>query len=209
MKLHVITDTSIQDRFSHLELAEFAVRGGADVIQLRDKEMGTAALLGVALAMQALCKKAGVTFLVNDRVDIALLADADGVHLGQDDLPVPEARKILGAEKIIGGSAASPDEALALEKQKANYIGFGHIFPTSTKEKSSEPKGVQKLKDVCQTVKIPVVAIGGIDLSNLESVLEAKPAGIAVIRAVCASEDPEQATRQLKSILSQHSSLPA
>lgn len=200
-QLCILTDTSIQDRYTHLELAEFAVRGGADVIQLREKEMKTAELLGIAMATRAICEEAGVRFIVNNRVDIALMSDADGVHLGQEDLPIEEARKILGPHKIIGGTAAHLEQARQLEKQGANYIGFGHIFPTSTKQKNSEPKGVQELKLICQTVKTPVFAIGGIDPSNLAAVLEANPAGIAVVRSVCGADHPEDAVRQLRSML--------
>jgi thiamine-phosphate pyrophosphorylase len=200
-QLCVITDFEIQDCYSHIELAELAIRGGANVIQLRDKKMKTAEFIGVALAMRTLCKEAGVSFIVNDRVDIALLSDADGVHLGQHDLPIPEARKILGSHKIIGGTAGNLEQTLTLEQQGANYIGYGHIFPTSTKLKNSEPKGIEELKMICQTVKIPVFAIGGIDQFNVASVLEAKPAGVAVVQAVAGARDPYEATHQLRNIL--------
>lgn len=194
--LCVITDVAIQSRFTHLELCELALRGGASLIQLRDKTASTRDLYALAVAMQLVCDKFGATFIVNDRVDIALAANADGVHLGQTDLPIPVARKLLGDDKIIGGSASTLDEALQVERDGADYIGFGHIFPTSTKEKPSAPKGVETLSEVVASVKIPVMAIGGINHSNVASVAKAG-ASVAVVSAVCAAENPTLATSEL------------
>ncbi len=199
--LCVITDTTIQTRFSHLDLAKFAIRGGADMIQLREKKMKSGELLETASAIQKLCKEARVTFIVNDRVDIALLSGADGVHLGQEDLPIEYARKILGKGKTIGETAGSLEQAIQLEKEGADYIGFGHVFPTRSKDKPSPAKGVAELERISRSISIPVIAIGGISHANLPSLLVARPAGIAVIQAVCGKDNPEEATRELKSLL--------
>lgn len=207
--LCVITDTSIQQKYSHVELAKLAIRGGADLIQLREKRIPTSQLLDIAKTIRELCRTSGVTFIVNDRVDIALLSGADGVHLGSEDFPLFEARRLLGSHKMIGATASSLEEALNLEKQGASYVGFGHIFPTQSKAKLTPPKGVDALKKICQSLRIPVLAIGGINRDNLLKVVEAEPWGVAVIGAVCASDDPEKATRQLKEALAQPSSTTA
>lgn len=200
MRLVVVTDNSNR-RFSHLQLAELAIKGGADSIQLREKRMKSQQLLALATEMSRLCQKHNVRFIVNDRADIALLSGADGVHLGQNDLPIQAARKILGPNKLIGGTASSLEEALALEHDGADYIGYGHIFETTTKIKTGLPKGAGELKRIVDVLKIPVVAIGGIHLGNIKSVIEAKPGGIAVCGAVCSADNPEIATRALKEIV--------
>jgi thiamine-phosphate pyrophosphorylase len=196
-RLCVITDTAIQNRFTHYEIAQMAITGGADIIQFRDKKMGTREQLAVAQEIAALCKKNGVLFIVNDRVDIALFSEADGVHLGGEDLPVRQARKLMGSKKIIGGTAHNLAEAIAAEKDGADYLGYGHIFPTGSKMKTTSPAGVNKLREVCKIVKIPVFAVGGIDIDNVQSVMEAGAWGVAVIGAVVKSENPEEAVKQL------------
>lgn len=199
--LCVITDVSIQSRYTHLELCELAIRGGASVIQLRDKTASSRELYALAVAMQLLCTSLGATFIVNDRVDIALAANTDGVHLGQTDLPIPAARRLLGPDKLIGGTASTLEEAMQVERDGADYVGFGHIFPTTTKEKPSAPKGIEALSQVIASVKIPVMAIGGITHANAHLVARTG-AAIAVVSAVCASENPTAATRSLVDIIS-------
>jgi thiamine-phosphate pyrophosphorylase len=200
-KLHVITDMTIQDRFSHIGLAMMAVKGGADTIQFREKWMGSRVALEAGEVIRRLCRETGVTFIVNDRVDIAMALDADGVHLGQRDLPIPEARRLIGPSKLIGGSASTPDEARELEPQGADYIGFGHVYPTSSKSKPGEPKGPDAVSEVSSAVTIPVIAIGGIDASNLKAVVAAGAWGAAVIGAVCGADDPLAATVELAKVL--------
>jgi|YNPBryulayer2012_1023412.scaffolds.fasta_scaffold02088_1 thiamine-phosphate pyrophosphorylase len=200
--LCVITDVSIQSRYSHLELCELAIRGGASVVQLRDKMASDRDLYALAVAMQLICTGLGATFIINDRVDIALAANTDGVHLGQTDLPIPVARNILGNDKLIGGTASSLEEALQVERDGADYIGFGHIFSTTTKLKSTAPKGIESLRDVIASVKIPVMAIGGINHTNIEAVARTGVASIAVVSAVCASENPTLAARDLSHTIS-------
>jgi thiamine-phosphate pyrophosphorylase len=200
-KLHVITDMTIQDRFSHIGLAMMAVKGGADTIQFREKWMGSRVALEAGEVIRRLCRETGVTFIVNDRVDIAMALDADGVHLGQRDLPVREARRLIGPSKLIGGSASTADEAKQLELEGADYIGFGHVYPTSSKNKPGEPKGPDALREASSAVTVPVIAIGGIDASNLTPVIAAGAWGVAVIGAVCGAEDPLAATAELATAL--------
>lgn len=197
-RLCVITDTTVQNKFSHIELAKMAAKSGADIIQFRDKNLSTSGMLDTAIEIRNICRKAGVTFIVNDRVDIALLSDADGVHLGIEDIPIDEARKVLGRNKIIGGTAHNLREAINAERDGADYIGFGHIYKTSSKKKFSKPKGILYLKKIISNTKIPVMAIGGIGIGNIDEVISAGTHGVAVINSVVCSENPALATRKLK-----------
>ncbi|MCX7878623.1 MAG: thiamine phosphate synthase [Ignavibacteria bacterium] len=203
-RLCVITDTTIQSRYSHYILARMAIDGGADMVQFRDKNMSTAEMVKICNQISDLCKKKNVMFIVNDRVDVAFLSDADGVHLGKDDVPLKEARKLL-KDKIIGATAHSLFEAKEAERNGADYIGFGHIFTTWTKLKKDDPKGIKGLKKVLSKVKIPVFAIGGINLENIDSVLETGVHGVAVVSAVCNSRDPAKAASKLSERISNFS----
>jgi thiamine-phosphate pyrophosphorylase len=200
-RLHVLTDEALQGRFSHLELAEMAVAGGADTIQLRQKTGSTRELIDTAVQIQALCRKAGVTFIVNDRVDVAIAARVDGVHLGQDDFPISLARKILGENAIIGGSAGSLEEAQRCLSEGADYVGFGPVYETTSKDDAGPAAGLELLKQIAQTIPLPIVAIGGITTDNMTSVMKAGVHGIAVISAVCCQKDPMEATQCLCRLL--------
>lgn len=196
-RLHVITDTTLQSRFSHEELARMAIAGGADTIQFRQKSGETRGLIQAAREVKLICAGAGVTFLVNDRLDVAIAADADGVHLGQQDFPIPLARKIFGGRKVIGGSAATLDELEKCLKDGADYIGFGPVFLTSSKFDAGPVSGLVELKKAVQISPVPVIAIGGINAQNTPEVMKAEVWGIAVISAVCCQDDPEQAVQNL------------
>jgi thiamine-phosphate pyrophosphorylase len=198
-RLCVITDTAIQSKYSHIEISEMALKGGADIIQLRDKLMSSAELLDTAIKIKRICTQAGALLIINDRVDIAMLSDADGVHLGKEDIPIKEARKLLGKGKIIGATANSLSDAKKAVKAGADYIGFGHIFPTFSKMKSTLPVGIEGLKEIVNEIKIPVLAIGGIDLNNIQIVIDTGVYGIAAIRCVVKSENPEKAVKELRS----------
>jgi thiamine-phosphate pyrophosphorylase len=202
-RLHVITDVAVQDRFTHAKLAGFAVAGGAGTIQFRDKILGTREAIDTARTLKRICAGAGVPLIINDRADVALAVDADGVHLGRNDLPIATARQLLGPGKIIGGTAGTVEDALHARETGADYIGFGHIFPTQSKDKPSPPVGLEALRVVCSRVDIPVIAIGGITRQNVEQVIMAGAFGVAVIGAVCAQEDPETATGGLASAIEQ------
>ena len=200
-RFHVLTDTVLQDRLSHVELAELAIAGGADTIQFRQKQGATREMIRVADRVRALCKKAGVTFMVNDRVDVAIASHADGVHLGQDDFPIPLARKLLGEEAIIGGSASSMEEARKCLLEGADYIGFGPVYPTTSKEDAGPAGGLALLKQIVEGIPLPIIAIGGITRDNVPLVMKVGVHGIAVISAVCCQKDPMEAAKCLRSLL--------
>jgi thiamine-phosphate pyrophosphorylase len=200
-RFHVLTDTDLQNCFSHVELAELAIAGGADTIQFRQKTGETIQMIRIAEQIQALCKKAGVTFIINDRVDVAIASHADGVHLGQDDFPIPLARKLLGEGAIIGGSAGNAEEARKCFLEGADYIGFGPVYPTSSKENAGLASGLGLLKQVVEKIPLPIIAIGGISKDNTLLVRETGTYGIAVISAVCCDKDPAEAARCLRRLL--------
>ena len=196
-KLHVLTDTVLQTRFSHVELARLAINGGADTIQFRQKSGSTREMIQVAKQMKQLCANNGVTFIVNDRLDVAIAAEADGVHLGQDDFTIPLARKLLGEDVIIGGSASTMEEARVCLSEGADYVGFGPVYPTTSKDDANPVTGIPMLKQVVEAIPLPIIVIGGVSVENVPEVIGAGAHGIAVISAVCCQEDPEQATRAL------------
>ena len=200
-RLHVLTDITLQNRFSHLDLAEMAVLGGADTIQYRQKRGSTREMIEVARKMKSICSNAGIPFIVNDRVDIALAVNADGVHLGQDDFPAHLARRLLGRDRIIGGSAGSIEEARKCLGEGVDYIGFGPVYTTTSKSDAGPAVGIETIKQVSNEIPLPIIAIGGVSSENTMDVIRAGANGIAVISAVCCQEDPELATRTLLRIL--------
>jgi len=200
-KFHVLTDTCLQTRFSHLELAELAIAGGADTIQFREKTGETRDMIRNAEQIRALCKRSGASFIVNDRVDVAIASHADGVHLGQNDFPIPLARKLLGEGAVIGGSAGNMEEARKCLSEGADYIGFGPVYFTTSKEDAGPASGLDLLKQVVVEIPLPIIAIGGITRENTSLVIQAGVHGIAVISAVCCQQDPAEATRCLRRLL--------
>jgi thiamine-phosphate pyrophosphorylase len=171
--------------------------GGAKIIQLRDKNLSTNELLRIAKIIRELTIQHSAIFIVNDRVDIALAAQADGVHLGQDDLPLAETRALMGKQAIIGVSCGSVEEACDAERRGASYLGFGHMYPTRSKQKMTPQRTLEELAAVACAVSIPVIAIGGVTADKITKLLAAGAAGVAVIGAVCNVRDPESATRDL------------
>ena len=183
-----------------MNVAEAAIRGGADCIQWRDKHAPDVEFLGVARSLRQLTLREGVLLVINDRLSIAQLVQADAVHLGHLDLPLKEARRLVGDSLSIGRSTHSIEEALEAQAQGADYIGVGPIFATPTKP-DTPAAGLEFLGKAAQSVRISWFAIGGIDLSNLPLVLSAGASRIAVVRAVAAASDPEAAARLFKSRL--------
>jgi thiamine-phosphate pyrophosphorylase len=200
-RLHVLTDTQLQKRFSHVELAEMAITGGADAIQFRQKHGSSREMIDTACRMKELCARAGVKLIINDRIDIAIACDADGVHLGQDDFPIPMARRLLGNDRIIGGSAGTVEEAVKCINEGADYIGFGPVYPTGSKDDAGPAMGVEVMKQVIKKMNCTVIAIGGINSDNIPEIIGSGAYGIAVISAVCCMKDPVAATRILKEAL--------
>jgi thiamine-phosphate pyrophosphorylase len=192
-RLHVVTDTRLQTRFSHADLARLAARGGADTVQFRHKE-GTMRERWAALEPTAeVCARAGVGLLVDDHVDLALAAGAAGVHVGQDDLPAAVARRLLGPGATVGATATTAAQARAAEAAGASYVGFGPVFATASKADPASVKGLDGLAEACAAVRIPVVAIGGITVARVAAVLGAGAHGVAVLSAVVCADDVEAA----------------
>ena len=170
-------------------------------MQLRDKRSPPADLLELGRELRRICGLHRAPLLVNDRADLALALSADGVHLGSEDLPPAEARRLLPPPRWIGVSAASVGEALSAEESGADYLGVGPIFATSTKADAGDPIGLERLAEIAAAVRIPVVGIGGIGVANCGSVIEAGAAGVAVISAILTAEDPATAARGLRDSL--------
>jgi thiamine-phosphate pyrophosphorylase len=185
----------------HLAIAEAAIRGGATAIQLRMKDGPARAMLQTARTMASLCRAAGVTFIVNDRVDVALTAGADGVHVGQDDLPAAEARTLLGTAPFLGVSAATVDEAVAALRDRADYVGVGALYTTATKADAGSAVGPARVAEIAASCDLPIVGIGGITLENAADVIRAGASGIAVITAVTMADDMVQATHRLREVV--------
>ena len=197
LSLYVVTDRSLSRGLGHLEVARRAVAGGADVIQLRDKELPAAELYRLAVEMRDIVHGAGRLLVVNDRLDIALAAGADGVHLGQGDLPVAAARRVA-PRMIIGASVSSVEEAARAEKDGADYVAVSPLFDTGSKHDAGPGHGLAVLRDIKRTVSVPVIGIGGIDRSNAAEVIAAGADGVAVISAVVSQPDIATAARDLR-----------
>lgn len=195
--LHVITDTTIQSRFTHAQLAEMAIEGGADTVQFRQKVGTTRGLLKAAQEVQTVCARHSVPLIVNDRADIALAVGSAGVHFGQDDLPIAVGRKLFPPDSIIGASARTEEKIMEAISEGADYIGFGPIRQTSSKPDAEAPKGLDALARMCEIAQCPVIAIGGITVEDVYDVIRAGAHGVAVISAVCGEPDPPAATQRL------------
>lgn len=192
--LYVITDPRLGG--GHIVGARAALQGGARIIQLRDKEASTRQLVEYAQVLRTLTRECNALLLINDRLDVALAVEADGVHLGQDDMPVPLARRIAGAELIIVVSVETVDEAIRAEAEGADYLGVGPMFATATKPDAGTPVGPERLREIKQRVSIPVFGIGGITSENAVQVLQAGADGLCVISAILDAPDPTEATRE-------------
>jgi thiamine-phosphate pyrophosphorylase len=198
-RVYVLTADPAQARGrSHLEIADAAIRGGATAIQLRMKDASARAIVETARALASRCREAGITFIVNDRVDAALAAEADGVHVGQDDLPAGAARALLGAAPLLGVSAATIEEAAAAARAGADYLGVGAVYGTATKADAGDAVGLARIREVAASCALAVVGIGGITIGNAGAVIRAGAAGVAVITAVTLAEDMVEATRRLR-----------
>ena len=196
--LYVIVDPDACLGRDALDVAKQALEGGASMLQWRDKRREKGAQLPEVRALNELCKERGALLIVNDHADLALAAGADGVHVGQGDLPVDAVRRVVPSNFIVGASTNNVAEALEAEAAGASYIAIGSIYPTSSKEpERTRAASPARLSEVKAAVGVPVVAIGGIDASNVEEVLRAGADAVAVISAVCGADDPQQATRVL------------
>jgi thiamine-phosphate pyrophosphorylase len=196
---YLITDSRLSKKGTLSDVRE-AVESGCRIIQYREKDKSTKAMVEEVAEIKRICSGRAI-FLVNDRIDIALAVDADGVHIGQDDMPVETARKLLGEDKIIGLSVHDREEAILAEKAGADYVGLGPIFATATKKDAGEGIGLLKIGEVKAAIKVPVVAIGGINKENCESVIQNGADSLVAISAVVCSDNVKKETRYFIDII--------
>ncbi|MEN6370651.1 MAG: thiamine phosphate synthase [Armatimonadota bacterium] len=195
--LYVITDGRLEPDRGHVAIAAAAIAGGASIIQLRETKLPDRDLLEVAQQIRALTLDAGIAFIINNRLDIAIACNADGLHIGQDDLPASVVRKILGPNAIIGVSTSNVEESLKAEADGADYVGIGPIFSTTTKLDTGAVVGPKAITAIKQAITLQVVAIGGISVSNIRETAQAGADSAAVISAVTGAPDMAEAVKAL------------
>ena len=200
LKLYAITDSSWLNGDTLAHQVELAIAGGATIVQLREKNKSKEALKELALEIKSVCNRYKVPFIVNDDVELAKEIDADGVHVGQNDASVKSARQILGADKIVGATAKTIEQAQIAQEQGADYLGSGAVFGSTTK-KDALPMTMELLNEICNSVQIPVVAIGGIDATNIGQLKGTDIAGAAVVSGIFAHPDIKEAARKLYMLL--------
>ena len=200
--LYIITDEAIAGGLTHAEIAERAIAGGADVIQLRDKVCGSRKLCQIGRALRTITLKTGTLFIVNDRLDVALACEADGVHLGQDDIRADVARQIAPPGFIIGVSVGTIDEAIRAEQDGADYLALSPVFSTASKNDAGPGRGLIVLREIRRSVSVPVIAIGGITMDNVREVITAGADGVAVISVVVGSKNITAAAQELRKRIS-------
>ncbi len=197
-ELYLVTDRELS-KIPFQEMIKKAVEGGVTVVQLREKKLSTREFIEEALEVKKIIK--GIPIIINDRVDIALAVKANGVHLGNEDMPVDIARRILGKDFVIGASAGSVEEAIEKEKMGADYIAVSPVFSTPTKPDAGPPLGLEGIKEMKKFVKVPLIGIGGINKENVMDVIRSGADGVAVVSAIVSSEDPEKSAREMKELI--------
>ncbi|HOJ30175.1 MAG TPA: thiamine phosphate synthase [Spirochaetota bacterium] len=198
--LYLVTDRQLAKKPVEVVVEE-AIKGGADCVQLREKNIDTKEFVEIAQMIKYITDRYNVPLIINDRIDVALAVHAYGVHLGQDDMPLTIARKIVPHAMVIGISVSTVNEAIEAEKDGADYIGAGSVFPTSTKDDISGIIGLEGIQEIKKAVSIPVIAIGGIQIHNAEQVIQHGADGIAVVSAIVSSDNPYEAAKTLKTII--------
>ncbi|MDZ7316918.1 MAG: thiamine phosphate synthase [candidate division KSB1 bacterium] len=198
LELYLVTDRKLAAGRPLTQLVEEAIQGGVTMVQLREKECSTREFLALAEEIHALCRRAGVPLLINDRLDIALAVDAEGVHVGQSDMPAEIARKLLGKDKIIGLSVESVEDALAAQHLPVDYLGVSPIYLTPTKTDLTHQLGLEGLRAIRAVSSLPLVGIGGLHAGNAGDVIRAGADGVAVVSAICAAETPRAAAEELR-----------
>ena len=196
--LYLVTDRRLSRRRTTIEIVREAVAGGVTCVQLREKDCGTREFLEEARALRAVSRALGIPLIVNDRVDVALAVGADGVHLGQQDMPLADARRLGPPGWIIGVSAESPADAIRAENEGADYVGVSPVFATPTKADAAPPLGLEGLRNIRAAVKIPLVAIGGIHAGNARAAIRAGADGLAVVSAIVSADSPRAAAAILR-----------
>lgn len=199
--LYLVTDRELAGDRPILEIVKAAVQGGVTCVQLREKDCSTLDFIDQALAIKNFLKARGVPLIINDRVDVALAIEADGVHLGQTDMPLNIAQKIIGDSMIIGISAESLEDAVEAEKGGADYLGVSPIYATPTKTDTAPPLGLDGLRMIRAAVRLPLVGIGGLNRDNSAAVIENGGDGVAVVSAIVAADDPAAAAANIKQVI--------
>jgi thiamine-phosphate pyrophosphorylase len=199
--LYLVTDRGLARGRSNIEIVTAAVRGGVSVVQLREKDCSTREFIEQGLAIKKILKDHGVPLIINDRLDVAQAVDADGVHLGQTDMQLAFAKRILGDSMIIGISAESVQDAIEAEKGEADYLGVSPIYATPTKTDAAPALGLDGLREIRKAVGLPLVGIGGLNTENAADVIRNGADGVAVVSAIVAADDPETAAGSLKKII--------
>ena len=200
-KLYLIVGQADCKQHNIEDVVTKAIQGGVDAVQLREKNASTEEILHIGKKLQVILHKYNLPLIINDRVDIALALDVDGVHLGQTDMPYDVARKLLGPDKIIGLTVANQEQAKIAEALDADYLGVGPIFPTQFKKKLAPLLGIPGLEKIRKISKHHICAIAGINPANAGSVLSAGADGIAVVSAICAAQDPKSVSQKLRNII--------
>ena len=195
--LYFITDSTKYNEEEFLYRVEEALKGGVTLLQLREKEKSTREYIEIAQKVHAITKRYNVPLIIDDRVDVALAVDAEGVHVGASDMPVSTARRLMGEDKIVGATAKTVPWATEAYEQGADYLGVGAIYPTTTKVKTVLTS-VETLRDICNTVPIPVNAIGGLNINNIDVLKGVPIAGVCVVSAIMKADDPKKAAEELK-----------
>ncbi len=198
--VYLVTDDTLPDD-EIINTVEQALRGGVRCVQLRDKRRPMREVYRLAARLRALTSRMGAGLIINDRIDLTLAVAADGVHIGQDDMPPRDARRLVGPQRVLGVSADSPERARRAVAEGADYLGVGHVFGSISKEKPDAPIGVQGLSEVCATARVPVVAIGAITTENAAEAIDGGASSVAVVSSVSRAEDPEATARELSSIV--------
>jgi thiamine-phosphate pyrophosphorylase len=196
-EVYLVTDRAFSRGRSTLEIVQAASKGGVSAVQLREKELDTRAFYEEGLKIRDILRSSRVPLIINDRIDLALALDAEGVHLGQEDMPIKIARKILGPDRIIGISVNTPNQIDAESVSMANYLAISPVFFTSTKSDITEPWGLEGVRNARAMTDLPLVAIGSVKKENTADVIAAGADCVAVITAIVSADDPEQATREL------------
>jgi thiamine-phosphate pyrophosphorylase len=199
--VYLVTDRPAFLGRDPLEVVAAAVAGGASVVQLREKRATTREFVELARALLGLLRPLGVPLIINDRVDVALAAGADGVHVGQDDMDPRDVRKLIGPDKILGLSVTGADEARTARGMPVDYLGAGPVFATATKKDAGAPQGLSGLATMLALAEVPVVAIGAITTDNAAAVMDAGASGLAVVSAICSAPDPRAAAQVLRRIV--------
>jgi thiamine-phosphate pyrophosphorylase len=201
LSLYLVTDRALSAGRPLEKIIEEAVQGGATMVQLREKDIPTREFLDLARRLKSLLAPRGIPLIINDRLDIALASGADGIHVGQSDMPVPEIRRLGGPELLIGLSVESEEDARDAEKLDIDYIGISPVYTTPTKKELTRGLGPEGVRSICSLSRFPAVGIGGLNHTNSAEVIRSGAEGVAVVSALCSAESPEKAAQSLSKLI--------